>query len=86
MVLSNKLKFETVEFKTKGNPTNYGNNRGNFINIGSLITSNGILDNTTEYKIIFTLLTNTTDILGLTSISETDAVNSNGVQLNIKIK
>jgi hypothetical protein len=83
---NNKLKFETVEFKTKGNPTNYGNNRGNFINIGSLITSNGILDNTTEYKIIFTLLTNTTDILGLTSISKTDAVNSNGVQLNIKIK
>jgi len=82
-----KLKFETVEFKTKDNPTNYGNNRGNFINIGSLITSgNGMLDNTTEYKIIFTLLNNTTDILGLTSISETDAVNSNGVQLNIKIK
>ncbi len=82
-----KLKFETVEFKTKGNPTNYGNNRGNFINIGSLITNGaGILDNTTEYKIIFTLLNNTIDILGLTSISKTDAVNSNGIQLNIKVK
>ena len=82
-----KLKFEEVEFKTKGNPTNYGNNRGSFINIGSLITNgNGVLDNTTEYRVIFSLLNNTTNILGLTSIAETDAVNSNGVQLNVKIK
>ena len=82
-----KLKFEEVMFTTKGNPTNYGNNRGSFINIGSLITNgNGVLDNTTEYKVIFTLLNNTTNILGLTSIAETDAVNSNGLQLNVKIK
>ena len=82
-----KLKFEEVEFKTKGNPTNYGNNRGGFINIGSLITNgNGVLDNTTEYRVIFSLLNNTTNILGLTSIVETDAVNSNGLQLNVKIK
>jgi len=82
-----KLKFEKVEFTTKSNPTNFGNNRGSFINIGSLITNgNGLLDNTTEYKVIFTLLNNTTNILGLTSISETDAVNSNGQQLTVKIK
>lgn len=82
-----KLKFEEVEFKTKGNPTNYGNNRGSFINIGSLITNgNGVLDNTTEYRVIFSLLSNTINILGLTSIAETDAVNSNGLQLNVKIK
>ena len=82
-----KLKFEEVMFTTKGNPTNYGNNRGSFINIGSLISNgNGVLDNTTEYKVIFTLLNNTTNILGLTSIAETDAVNSNGLQLNVKIK
>jgi hypothetical protein len=84
---NSKLKFEEVEFKTKGNPTNYGNNRGSFINIGSLITNgNGVLDNTTEYRVIFSLLSNTTNILGLTSIAETDAVNSNGSQLNVKIK
>ena len=81
-----KLKFEKVEFTTKGNPTNFGTDRGNFINIGSLITSGGILDKTTEYRIIFTPINNTTDILGLTSISTTDAVNKAGRQLKVKIK
>jgi hypothetical protein len=81
-----KLKFEKVEFTTKGNPTNFGTDRGNFINIGSLITSGDILDKTTEYKIIFTPINNITDILGLTSISTTDAVNKAGRQLKVKIK
>ena len=82
-----KLKFEKVEFTTKGNPTNYGNNRGSFINIGSLITNgNGVLDNTTEYRVIFTLLNNTTNILGLTSVSTTDAVNKDGKQLKVKVR
>lgn len=82
-----RLKFENVEFITKGNPTNFGSNRGTFINIGSLI-SNGIdaLDETTEYKIIFSLLDANTNILGLTSIAETDAVDINGAQLKIKLK
>ncbi len=83
---NNKLKFEKVEFITKGNPTNFGTNGGNFINIGSLITSGDILDKTTEYRIIFTPISNITDILGLTSISTTDAVNKAGVQLKVRIK
>ena len=82
-----KLKFDTVEFTTKGNPINYGTNKDSFINIGSLITNgNGVLDNTTEYKVIFTPISNITNILGLTSISATDAVNLSGNQLKIKIK
>jgi hypothetical protein len=83
---NSKLKFEKVEFITKGNPTNFGTNRGNFINIGSLITSGDILDKTTEYRVIFTPINNTTDILGLTSISATDAVNKDGKQLKVKLK
>jgi hypothetical protein len=81
-----KLKFEKVEFNTKGNPTNFGTNKGNYINIGSLITSGDVLDKTTEYKVIFTPINNTTDILGLTSISATDAVNKDGKQLKVKLK
>jgi hypothetical protein len=81
-----KLKFEKVEFNTKGNPTNFGTNKGSYINIGSLITSGDALDKTTEYKVIFTPINNTTDILGLTSISATDAVNKGGKQLKVKLK
>ena len=80
-----KLKFEKVEFKTKGNPTNFGTDKGNFINIGSLLTSGDVLDKTTEYKVIFSPINNITDMLGLTSISTTDAVNKSGKQLKIKI-
>jgi hypothetical protein len=81
-----KLKFEKVEFITKGNPTNFGVDKGNLINIGSLITSGDILDKTTEYRVIFTPISNTSDILGLTSISTTDAVNKAGKQLKVRIK
>jgi hypothetical protein len=81
-----KLKFDKVEFTTKGNPTNFGTNKGSYINIGSLITSGDVLDKTTEYKVIFTPINNTTDILGLTSISATDAVNKDGKQLKVKLK
>ena len=80
-----KLKFEKVEFTTKGNPTNFGTNKGSFINIGSLLTSGDVLDKTTEYRVIFTPINNTTDILGLTSISTTDAVNKDGKQLKVRI-
>ena len=80
------LKFEKVDFTTKGNPMNYGTNKGNYINIGSLITDGStLLDKTTEYKITFTPLTQINSILGLTSISTTDAVNKSGTSLKIKL-
>jgi hypothetical protein len=83
---NSKLKFEKVEFITKGTPMNYGTNKGDFISMGSLITGgNGILDKTTEYKIIFTPINSITDILGLTSVSTTDAVNKDGKQLKVKL-
>ena len=80
------LKFEKVEFTTKGNPTNFGSDRGNYITLGSLITDGStLLDKTTEYKITFVPKIELDGILGLTSISTTDAVNKNGTQLKIKI-
>jgi len=81
------LKFEKVEFKTKGSPMNYGTNKNNFINLGSLISDgNTTLDNTTEYKITFTSTTKLDNILGLISIGATDAVNKAGTTLKIKVK
>ena len=81
------LKFEGVEFKTKGSPMNYNTNKGNYINLGSLISDGSTtLDNTTEYKITFTSTTKLDNILGLISIGATDAVNKAGVQLKVKVK
>jgi hypothetical protein len=80
------LEFQKVDFITKGNPTNFGTNRGDYITLGSLITDGStILDNTTEYKITFIPKIGIQGILGLTSISNTDAVNKNGTQLKIKL-
>jgi len=80
------LKFEKVDFTTKGNATNFGTNRGAYITLGSLITDgSATLDKTTEYKITFTPLVTLNSILGLTSISTTDAVNKGGKQLKVKI-
>jgi hypothetical protein len=80
------LKFEGVEFKTKGSPMNYGTDKGTFVNLGSLITDGSIsLDNTTEYKVIFTPTKAITNTLGLLGIGSTDAVNKDGKQLKLKV-
>jgi hypothetical protein len=80
------LRFESIEFKTKGNPMNYGTNKSDFINLGSLVSDGStILDKTTEYKITFTSTTKLDNILGLISIGATDAVNKAGVTLKVKI-
>jgi hypothetical protein len=80
------LKFSSVSHKTKGSPTNYGTDKGDYINFGSLITDGGTLDNTTEYKIIFRPQTKLSNVLGLISIGFTDAVNKAGIPLKIKMR
>ena len=80
------LKFEKIDFTTKGSPTNFGTDKGNYISLGSLVTDgSSTLDKTTEYKLTFTPKTAIDGVLGLTSISITDAVNKNGTQLKVKI-
>ena len=80
------LKFEGVEFKTKGSPMNYGTDRGAYINLGSLITDGStLLDNTTEYKITFTPTKPIANGLGLIGMGVTDAVNKSGGQLKVKM-
>ena len=80
------LKFEKVEFTTKGAPTNFGADKGTYVTFGSLITDGSTtLDKTTEYKITFLPLIGLNGTLGLTSISNTDAVNKGGTQLKVKV-
>jgi hypothetical protein len=80
------LKFNRVKFTTKGSPTNYAIDKGAYINLGSLISDGSTsLDNTTTYKVSFSSNTKLSNILGLISISTTDAVNKAGTQLKVKI-
>ena len=78
------LQFEKIESNAKA--TNFGSDNGSYINLGSLITSGlTTLDKTTEYKIIFVPKIGINGILGLTSISVTDAVNQKGIQLKVNL-
>jgi hypothetical protein len=82
---SDILKYENTEYTTTGNPTNFSNDNGNNINFGSLIyNGTGLLDDTTEYKLIFTPKETITNTIGITSIEGIDAVNLNGSTLKIK--
>ncbi len=80
------LKFNNVSYKTKGSPTNYGTDKGTYVNLGSLITDGGTLDNSTEYKISFTSKTKLDNVLGLIAIGFMDAVNKEGITLKIKMQ
>jgi hypothetical protein len=79
------LKYESTEYTTSGNPINFSNDIGNYISFGSLIyNSNGLLNNNTEYKLIFTPKETITNTIGLTSIEGIDAINVSGSTLKIK--
>jgi hypothetical protein len=80
------LKFGSVSYKTKGSPTNYGTDKGDYINFGSLIMNGGILDNTTEYRITFKPQTKLDNVLGLISVRFMDAVNKSGKTLKVIMK
>ena len=80
------LKFNGVQFTTKGSPTNYATNKGSYINLGSLVSDGSTnLDKMTTYKISFSSNTKLDNILGLISIGTTDAVNQSGKTLNVRV-
>jgi hypothetical protein len=80
------LKFSTIKFTTKGTPTNYGTDKGTYVNVGSIISDGSTtLDNTTTYKISFKTLTKLNNTFGLISVGGTDAVSQNGTQLKIRL-
>ena len=80
------LKFKGIQFTTNGSPTNYASDKGDYINLGSLVSDGSTsLDKMTTYKISFSSNTKLDNILGLISIGSTDAVNQSGKSLKIKI-
>jgi hypothetical protein len=80
------LKFKGIQFTTKGSPTNYATDKGDYINLGSLVSDGSTsLDKMTTYKISFSSNTKLDNILGLISIGSTDAVNKDGKPLKIKL-
>jgi hypothetical protein len=82
---SDILKYENTEYTTSGNPTNFSNDTGKYISFGSLIYSGlGLLNDDTEYKLIFIPKEIISNTIGLTSIEGVDAVNTNGSTLKIK--
>jgi hypothetical protein len=82
---SDILKYESTQYTTSGNPLNFSNDIGNFINFGSLIyNGTGLLNDNTEYKLIFTPKETITNTIGLTSIEGVDAINVSGTTLKIK--
>lgn len=80
------LKYSGTNFKTTGSPINFGTDKGSYINLGSLNTTGELLDNTTEYKVVFKLNKQIPNSLGLISISSNEAVNKDGKPLKIKIQ
>ena len=82
---SDILKYESTQYTTSGNPLNFSNDIGNYINFGSLIyNGTGLLNDNTEYKLIFTPKEIITNTIGLTSIEGVDAINVSGTTLKIK--
>ena len=80
------LKYNGVQFTTKGSPTNYASNKGSYINLGSLVSDGSTsLDKMTTYKISFSSNTKLDNILGLISIGTTDAVNQSGKSLKVRV-
>jgi hypothetical protein len=82
---SDILKYESTQYTTSGNPLNFSNDIGNFINFGSLIyNGTGLLNDNTEYKLIFTPKETITNTIGLTSIEGVDAINVGASTIKIK--
>jgi hypothetical protein len=80
------LKFKGIQFTTNGSPTNYASDKGDYINLGSLVSDGSTsLDKMTTYKISFSSNTKLDNILGLISIGSTDAVNKDGKSLKVRI-
>jgi hypothetical protein len=82
---SDILQYENIEYTTSGNPLNFANDIGKYISFGSLIyNGTGLLNDKTEYKLIFTPKESITNTIGLTSIEGIDAINLSGSTLKIK--
>jgi hypothetical protein len=80
------ITLSSTKYKTTGSPINFANDRGTFINLGSLNTGGELLDGTTEYQLTFKLKQQLDNSLGLVSIAGNEAVNKDGKTIKIKIQ
>jgi len=84
---STKLKYDKIEYTGGSNIINFGSDKGNYLNIGSISTQSGIkLGKNTSYTVYFKPLTPFKNTLGLTSTVGIDAVNSQSNRLNVTIQ
>ena len=80
------LEFDSTEYNTSGNPTNFSNNRNTFISVGSITNTGQSLTGLSKYKVKFKVKTPIKNSLGLVSIGGSDAISTEGKQLSIIIK
>ena len=80
------ISFSSAKYKTTGTPINFANNKGSYINLGSLNTGGELLDGTTEYQLTFKMNQKLDNSLGLISIAGNEAVNVSGKSVKIKIQ
>ena len=84
---STRLIFKGIESSNDQNIKTFGVDRNSYVNVGSLVyQGNSTLGNKVTYKVTFIPKTDITNLLGLISIDNTDAVNKEGKQLRINIK
>jgi hypothetical protein len=83
---TDRLKFDKVEYTTPMTSNNFGSTNGTRVKVGSLIYDGlQLLDNKTEYKIIFSKTNDVKNVLGLIYVEPIEATNSNGKSLKISI-
>jgi hypothetical protein len=80
------ISLTSAKYKTVGSPINFANDKGTYINLGSLNTGGELLDGTTEYQLTFKLKQQLDNSLGLVSIAGNEAVNKDGKPIKIRIK
>lgn len=83
---TDKLIFDKVEYSTPITSNNFGSTNGSRVKVGSLIYDGlQLLDNKTEYKIIFSKTNDVKNVLGLIYVEPIEATNAEGKSLKITI-
>lgn len=80
------LQFDSTEYSTSGSPTNFSNDRKNFVSVGSITNAGQSLSGSSKYIVKFKSTKPIKNSLGLVSIGATDAISTEGKQLNVVLK
>lgn len=80
------LEFVSTDYTTSSNPINFSNNRNTFVSVGSITNNGQSLSGLSKYKVKFKSKKTLKNSLGLVSIGGSDAVSTDGVQLNVLLK